>query len=250
LQAHPDDRIACGAGARVIHVDRPGFGLSDLQPGRSLADWASDIERIADHLRIERFALAGVSGGGPFACSCAARLGERVIRAAIVSGVGPPHTMLSSRSWLVRSGFRAARRVPWIISLPIAITACVAVRAPGFYLDRLLEHLPECDRRVLSRPEIRAMLLEDVAEAFRSGHSGFLQDLQLEASPWSLALDRITCPVRLWHGTEDTTVPVEATQALAAVLPDVSVQITPGAGHFFIFDIWGEVLKWLTGGPT
>jgi pimeloyl-ACP methyl ester carboxylesterase len=249
LQAPPDDRIACAAGARVIHVDRPGFGRSDRQPGRRLADWAGDIERLADHLCVERFAVVGVSGGGPFACACAAKLGQRITRAGIVSGVGPPGTMALAKSWVVRVAFRAAPRLSWLIAPPIAVAARAAVHAPGFFLDRLIEQVPQCDRDVLRRPEIRAVLLQDMVEAFRSGPAGLLQDLRLEACPWGLALEQVSCPVRLWHGDLDATVPVAATEALAALLPNASVCITPRAGHFLVFDIWGDILRWLVAGP-
>ncbi len=245
LQAHPDDSIACAARARVIYVDRPGFGRSDPQPDRRLADWAADIESLADHLRVERFAVVGVSGGGPFACACAAKLGERVTRAAIVSGVGPPGTMARAKNWVVRLGFRAAPRLSWLIAPPIAIAARAAVHAPGFFLDRLIEQVPQCDRDILRRPQIRAVLVQDMIEAFRSGHAGLLQDLRLEACPWGLALEQVSCPVRLWHGELDATVPVAATEALAALLPHASVCITPNAGHFLVFDLWGEILRWL-----
>lgn len=246
LQAHPDERIDRNARARVIHVDRPGFGLSDFTPRKRLGDGATDIARIADHLHVDRFALVGVSGGGPYACACACELGKRVIRTALVSAVGPPGTMAFAKSPLVRMGFAAAASVPWLIALPIAIAARLAARTPGFYLDRLIASLPACDREVLSRPEIRAVLVQDVAEAFRNGHAGFLQDLRLEAGPWGLALDRVSGPVGLWHGALDETVPPIAMEALAAVLPHATVKLFPQTGHFFVFDIWGEILSWLT----
>jgi len=31
----------------LIAVDRPGYGLSSFQPGRSLIDWAKDIAALA-----------------------------------------------------------------------------------------------------------------------------------------------------------------------------------------------------------
>jgi pimeloyl-ACP methyl ester carboxylesterase len=153
--------------------------------------------------------------------------------------------MSFSGSWLVRTGFAAAASTPWLIALPVAAVARLVVRAPGFYLDRLIDALPPCDRVILRRPEIRAVLRQDVVEAFRNGHAGFLQDLQLEARPWGLALDRVSCPVTLWHGALDQTVPPIATEALAAVLPQARVRIFPEAGHFFVFDVWGEILRWL-----
>jgi len=102
-----------------------------------------------------------------------------------------------------------------------------------------------CDRKILRRPDMRAMLLRDMGEAFRQGHHAFLQDLQLEARPWGIALERVTCPVALWHGSLDTIVPPRASEAVAALLPHATVKMFPGAGHFFVFDVWGEILDWL-----
>jgi pimeloyl-ACP methyl ester carboxylesterase len=247
LQVHPDESIARNAGARVIHVDRPGFGRSDPMAGRGLSDWADDIRRLADHLRMGRFAVAGVSGGGPYAWACAARLRDRVTRAAIVSGVGPRDSMLGSKSGLVRVGFGAASRAPWLFALPMALAAAVGARAPAFYLDRLIKRLPESDRRILRRPEMRAMLVRDLAEAFRNGPWAFLQDLQLEAQPWGIALEQVCCPVALWHGSSDTVVPPSATQALVALVPHATVKMFPDAGHFFVFEVWRDILDWLLG---
>ncbi len=251
LQVHPDEAIARAAAARVIHVDRPGFGLSDPLLRRRLGDWPNDIRALADHLRIDRFAVAGVSGGGPFACACAAQLEDRVTRVAIISGVGPPGSMGCSKSWAVRAGFKAAASMPWLITPPVALAALTGAYAPGFFLHHLCKHLPQCDREILLRPEVRAMLMRDLREAFRNGAGGFLQDLQLEARPWGIPLHRISCPVSLWHGSRDTIVPPSASQALAALLPHASVRIFPDAGHFFIFEVWRDLLSWLlpTSGP-
>ena len=46
---------------RLIAPDRPGFGQSDPQPGRTLADWPDDVAAFADALRLNRFYLAGGS---------------------------------------------------------------------------------------------------------------------------------------------------------------------------------------------
>jgi pimeloyl-ACP methyl ester carboxylesterase len=245
LQVHPDESIASEVGARVIHVDRPGWGLSDPKPGRRIGDWPTDIAQLADHLRVPRFAVAGVSGGGPFAAACAAQLGNRVTRTAIISGVGPPQSMLSAKSWEVRAGFKAAASAPWLIWLPLALSALVGARAPGCSLDWLIHQLPACDQVILRRPQMRAMLMKDIVEAFRQGHHAFLQDLELEARPWGVQFERVSCPVALWHGSLDTVVPSLATEAIAALLPHAEVKLFPGAGHFFVFEVWREILEWL-----
>ena len=83
------DQAARRHGIRLIAPDRPGFGLSDFQPGRTLGAWPKDVVELADALRLERFAVAGVSGGGPYVAACAWRLADRLSHAGIISGMGP-----------------------------------------------------------------------------------------------------------------------------------------------------------------
>src|SRR5690348_15789794 len=76
-------------GARVITIDRPGIGGSTAWPGRTLLDWPADVAAVADHLGLDRFAVLGHSGGGPYAAACAARLGDRVSALGIACGFAP-----------------------------------------------------------------------------------------------------------------------------------------------------------------
>ena len=72
---------------RMVSPDRPGSGQSSPQPGRRRADWPVDVAALADHLGRQRFAVCGLSSGGPYAMACAALLPERVAAAAVVAGV-------------------------------------------------------------------------------------------------------------------------------------------------------------------
>jgi pimeloyl-ACP methyl ester carboxylesterase len=55
----------------LIAPDRPGYGLSDWRPGRTITDWADDVAALADALGLHRFVMIGVSGGGPETLACA-----------------------------------------------------------------------------------------------------------------------------------------------------------------------------------
>ena len=70
-------------------MDRPGTGDSDFLAGRSLRDWPGDVADLANQLGLGRFWLLGTSGGGPYVAACAYRMPDRIVRAAIVSGLGP-----------------------------------------------------------------------------------------------------------------------------------------------------------------
>src|SRR5687768_17230337 len=83
------DADARALGVRLIAVDRPGHGLSDFKRRRRVAHWVPDVASLADVLGLDRFAVLGVSTGGPYAAACAALLPQRVRTAGIVSGWAP-----------------------------------------------------------------------------------------------------------------------------------------------------------------
>jgi len=74
---------------RLLVVDRPGHGLSSFQPRRALLDWAADVERLADYLGLEQFAVTGWSAGGPYELACAFALPGRIKAAALLCGGAP-----------------------------------------------------------------------------------------------------------------------------------------------------------------
>src|SRR5688572_28104051 len=88
LEARLAHEAAKEVGARLIALDRPGYGLSDFQPGRRIGDWPRDVVEAADALGVQRFAMLGVSGGAPYALACAALLPERITALGVVCGLG------------------------------------------------------------------------------------------------------------------------------------------------------------------
>lgn len=87
LGRHPDEDLVRSTGAHVVTYDRAGYGGSDRNAGRSVADCVGDIEAVADAAGFGRFAVTGGSGGGPHALAVAALLGERVTR--VIADVCP-----------------------------------------------------------------------------------------------------------------------------------------------------------------
>src|SRR5215211_6909814 len=84
-----DDELARNLGARLIAVDRPGIGWSDALPGRRLLDWPTDVAQLANQLGLDRFAIVGWSGGGPYAAACGHALADRVRVVGLVSSPAP-----------------------------------------------------------------------------------------------------------------------------------------------------------------
>src|SRR5512135_3468719 len=76
-------------GIQLISYERPGYGGSTPYPGRNIASVAEDVVAIARHLDIDRLAVYGGSGGGPYALASAALLPELVVAAAVFASPAP-----------------------------------------------------------------------------------------------------------------------------------------------------------------
>ena len=244
LQGHPDRSIAAALGVHLIGVDRPGYGLSDYQPGRVLVDWPDDVLALADHMGLERFSVLSISGGGAYAAVCAWKIPDRVAAVSMVSAMGPADTReaLDNMPVLNRLMLSLAKWSEGLVSVPAAAFVALARYRPAWFLAVVNAHLPEVDLRAYQRPEIYALLREDIAEAFRSGGKGAIRDMVLMTKPWGFELGEIRIPVQLWHGEQDATVPVTIGRALAAALPHCQARFVSDAGHFLVTDRWQQIL--------
>ena len=238
------DALIAALGIHYIAVSRPGFGRSDPCPGRCIADFPADVEQLADHLGLGRFAVVGVSAGGPYAIACARALPERAIATAAVSSLSPlcaPH----AGRWMpvhLRIGLRALVRRPELVA-----------RAGG-RLMRLLERHPRAlgrlatlgatpaDRRLLADPEMGATAIDSFLAAAAGGVDGMIDDYVACCTPWGFDLPDVRGEVHVWHGERDRFVPVEHARALAAALPRCRAQFDAQDGHFFFRRRVAEVL--------
>jgi pimeloyl-ACP methyl ester carboxylesterase len=234
LEAGLTNAAAYRLGLRVVAPDRPGMGRSDPLAGRRITDWPADVAQLADALGWERFAILGVSGGSPYALACAAGLGERVSRLAVVAGMGPPDAPQGTRDmrWFGRLELWLARFWPAAAAILFrwAVRATLAdpQSAPGWVDGRL----PEADRQTLMRPEIARLFRDSVRESVRQGVADHLAEMRLLGQPWGFRLDGIATPVRLWHGEADITVPVTMGRYVASRLSRCWATYYPGEGHF------------------
>ena len=74
----PDEAVTRAAQVRLVTVDRPGIGRSDVLRSRTFGDWPADVVALADTIGVERFAVLGWSSGGPYAAACAALIPGRL----------------------------------------------------------------------------------------------------------------------------------------------------------------------------
>jgi pimeloyl-ACP methyl ester carboxylesterase len=240
---HPDESIAVSVGARVITVDRPGYGLSGFQRGRTLLHWPQDMVQLADALGIDRFAVAGISGGSPYVAACAFEIAERLTAAGIVSGLGPTDWQGATEGMPRERqvGVRLARRAPRLVR-PLFWLLLNPHRNPKRFYERMASQSSEVDRDILARPAIRAMLIRNWSEANRHGVSGYAWETVVFSRPWGFGLGDIAMDVHLWHGEEDASMPIEVGYYIASTVPNCHATFVHNEGHFLLFEHWREIL--------
>jgi len=253
---------SCGAGfdwadaparerrLRVVAPDRPGIGQSDRVPMSSVADYAAEIEALADALGIERFVVLGYSGGGPYALAVAQQLADRVESATIVAGAG------EIGAWATWKDLaRSDRQLTWLsLHTPVVAKAILRLAEVGARLVPTVAlwsaeaELPKADREVMRSLGSREALAL-FTQALAGSAAGAVDDYALLARPWHLQLGDIRVPVHCWHGTADTSVPIAHTEALLERIPDVRLSTWPGEGHLALITHIAEVLDDIASSP-
>jgi pimeloyl-ACP methyl ester carboxylesterase len=241
---HPDNSVAASAGARIIAVDRPGFGRSDFKPGRTLLDWPSDVVQLADVLNMERFAVMGYSGGGPYAAVCAYSIPDRLTAAGLVSSIAPLDTPEMTRGMhgLGHMFFSLERHLPPLARMGCRLMCSTWRNNPDLYFKAQVNGLRDSKEVQTLLPMMKAMLTDDLLEAIREGTQGITWDLEILAQPWGFQIHTISTDVFLWHGENDTQAPLAMGKRLAGAIPHCRATFFPGEGHWAIYSHWQEIL--------
>ncbi len=80
---------------RFISVERNGFGQTAFNKTLTMSDYVSDVEQVLDHLKIGKFSLFGISGGGPYTAKIASRNVQR-LRSVHMAATSP---LIGDASW-------------------------------------------------------------------------------------------------------------------------------------------------------
>ena len=222
---------------RVVAVDRPGYGLSEFKPARTVGDWPDDVSELANQLGWDRFFVLAISGGGPYALACAWKIPRRLAAVSIVGGLGPVYEAWAIRDmkWPARLGFVLAKRARWLLRPIYGGVNARIMRSRPMIIQRLLTvSAPETDKTVLRRPDVQRTLSASMREALRNGPTGALWELILYSHSWGFRLEDINIVVDLWQGEADATVPISHARYQAKALPRARPLFLPREGHFSV----------------
>lgn len=235
--APPEPLLPAAAerGVRWVSYDRPGFGGSTARPGRNVAAAAEDLAAVADAFGLDRFAVFGVSGGGPHALAGAALLPDRVFATVTFATLAPFDG--AGLDWFAGMGRSGAAEM----------------RSATLGRDVIARHLTTsafdetsfnpADQAMLAGPW--SWLAVSAVEGLANGPGGAADDDIAFVTPWGFEPERITSPLLLVHGIGDRLVPVAHSEWLAARCGSAELWRGDGDGHVSVLGRAEDALDWI-----
>lgn len=252
LQALPGAAAALSAGVRLIAVNRPGYGRSDGHASTH-ASVAGDVSELADRLNCERFAVLGMSVGGPYALACAASQTSRVTAVGVVGSPADPADCPAASD---SSAARAARASSEDAAIELFRADFARWRgglATGASTDEELVERLVAGMHPSDAAVTRGLPAEHVAAELRESlrsDLGYLRDAAVTFRPWQFDVERIRAPTHFWYGEHDPNVDV-GTRWVARRLPKARLHVRPGTAHLgALNENWTEILTILRRSST
>ena len=190
-------------GRTLVRYDERGCGLSDRQltATPTLDTFVGDLTAVVDAAQLERFALLGMSGGGPTAIEYTARNPERVSHLVLYG---------SYTRGRYRRGADEAEEARLMIELMRVGWGGVV---PAFRQVFTSTYIP-------SAGEQQKRWYDDMQQASSTGEVAALLWRSRTDTDISETARRITQPALVLHARHDRAVPYEEGRRLASLLPN------------------------------
>lgn len=198
LEAWCLDAPAQELGVRVLALDRPGLGGSDLLPGRTVTGYADDVAEVLDALGIEQATVGGLSNGGMYAMAVASALPDRVLRAV------PYNSSTPTADPAARAALSRTARFSYAFMRRRAARLDDMLTKKRGRLATALAHRTNPDAHLFADPAVAAAHAATIAEALRQPRNGYLQtEIAHCTSPWGFDHRAVTVPVAVVSGERD-----------------------------------------------
>lgn len=203
---------------RLVAVDLPGLGGSDLPTQARLSAYADDLLEGLDQIGVERFLAVGHSLGGGVVAAMADRAPKRVGGLVLIAPVGFGRVPAAHALALPGVSHAVRLAIPFALGNRVAASAIYrAVVANGAgpeaeLLERIQARAADCSPGVWAAN--RAIV------AAGSSEDGF----------WRRRID-YRGPVEVLWGRNDRLVPVEHADGVRAALPQAKITVRDGMGH-------------------
>jgi pimeloyl-ACP methyl ester carboxylesterase len=209
---------------RVVAMDLPGFGFSEMPDWVSIENYAAFLDALCSELGVDEAAVVGNSMGGFVGAELCARFPTRVTALVLVSAAG-----LSTRYLGFSSEFYRRKSVRAFARLTNAYATIPEARAETLVRRRRLRRAVL--RAVVKYPErLPGPLTAELLRGSGRPAAPFATDA-IVSYDFRDRVGQISCPTLVVWGADDRIVPVEAADSYERAIPDARKVVFPETGH-------------------
>lgn len=203
---------------QYIRYDERGCGLSDHDPKDfSFEAWVRDLEALVDHIGLKKFALLGVSQGGPVGIAYTVRHPERVSHLILVGAFarGWNRRDLPPSELVARNAARSIMGLYWGKDNPAARQIFTSHFIPSATLEQM--HDFNQLQRVSSSPENAVRFWDTFG------------DIDVDE-----LLPKVSVPTLILHLRDDSAIPFDWGRELAGMIPNSKFVPLEGKNHVLL----------------
>ncbi len=198
---------------RVVNIDGPGHGKSELPPPFSLEDHAAAMTDVFAELGIGDAYLIGLSWGGMVAMRFALANPQRV------AGLVLMDTSARKDSRLNRAKYRSLLPLARTLGLPRALIAREV--SPKMF----------CAKTLRERPDVVSAFTRALSGFDRLGISRAGRAVMTDRTDISSRISEIRTPTLVLCGREDSATKPEESELIARRIPGARLSFIDDAGH-------------------
>jgi pimeloyl-ACP methyl ester carboxylesterase len=245
--APTNGKILSELGLRFIACDRPGYGTSTRKPNRTLLDWAEDVNKIMDELKIEKAHFVAHSAGCPHLLAFCYKYPNRIIRAAVVC---PPNPIQGDE--IAPEGCGRKVQICCLLHCLCCMKPMYRSLLQGWTKDP--NKFADFSRKTLLAPKDKEWMKSDpnneptLFSHFRAasceppeGAEAILDDMLIPGNHWGFKVSQVTCPIDVWYGAVDNVTPNGAW--MAKTMRNATPHRMEGYGHNLIFCEFDAILR-------
>lgn len=177
--------------------------------------------------------LTGFSLGAHTALQVAAHLGDKVEAIDLISAAAPLELGKFLPEMAGKPVFSMARKYPKLFAIMTAFQALMARKMPDRLVGALFASASGNDLQLAGNPQFRRAMAEILKLGLGKSSHVYRLEIAAYVKPWAAILDAISCPVRIWHGTEDNWSPPAMARALHDSLPNgAEMMVLDGLSHY------------------
>ncbi|MFT4972857.1 MAG: pimeloyl-ACP methyl ester carboxylesterase [Saprospiraceae bacterium] len=217
-----DDFLTLFTRRKIVRIDLPGFGESEIQDEPSIEGMATSVKAVLDHLKIDKCVLIGHSMGGYVSLEFAKKYEEQLL------GLGMFHSHPYEDSEEKKKD--RSKSIDFINR-----------NGHIHYIKQVIPSLFAFDFSKGYQFEVNKMLY-NAAQYSPEGIISALEAMQRRADN-SAVLEAIDCPVLFIIGKEDTALPMKESLNQTALPNIADIHILPSIGHMGMFEAKRKTAK-------